>query len=103
MFTAMGSKWNLARGTWSTQCFQVWAPSTEALAVTDTRWLPECSELKVLAWGHSANDVFVNVQTLMGAVERGNSGGSEGEVFCSLIWPFEKESYEAQLSLGVTT
>lgn len=63
----------------------------------------ECSELKVLAWEHSANDVFVNVQILMGAVERGNSGGSEGKVFCSLIWPFEKESYEAQISLGVTT
>lgn len=57
-----------------------------------TLWLSECSELKVLDWGHSANDVRVNVQILMGAVQKG------GVLWFGLL----RENLTKLISLGAT-
>ncbi|MGE9502372.1 hypothetical protein ACQP3D_28750, partial [Escherichia coli] len=58
------------------------------------------------AWGHSAYNICVNLQTLVGTVEDGN-GQDWGLLlfsfwFCSMIWPFEGEPSKAQDGLGVT-
>lgn len=85
----------------------MWAPGTEALAVTDTHFgFQSVQSWKFWLGNTPANDVCVNVQNLMHAVERGNGGKGRERAFVplfvlSLIWPFERESYEAYVGLDV--
>lgn len=69
-----------------TCCSQVRLPSTEALAATDKHWLVEGFRGERFGWGgHSASDVCINLQTLVGSVERQKQGGGPGTSFVFLL------------------